>query len=85
MGVEGERFHGLPTLQSRNCRVAILLQTKSAVLFSVVVEPRKAATDKKKRLPGPGEGKKERRGAGGIGRETTRAQRSLGKDDPREE
>ena len=52
----------VPTLQSRNCRVAILLQTKSAVLFSVVVEPRKAATDKK-RLSGQAREAKENEGA----------------------
>lgn len=66
--VEGESVGStVSTLQSRNCRVAILLQTKSAVLFSVVVEPRKAATDKK-RLPG-----QARRSERGVGRETTRA------------
>lgn len=75
MGVEGERFHGLPTLQSRNCRVAILLQTKSAVLFSVVVEPRKAATDKKNVSLGQA---KERRSEGGRGgSEGRRRERSV--------
>lgn len=43
-------------LQSRNWHVAILLQTKSAVLFSVVVEPRKVVTQWKSLWPQAGEG-----------------------------
>lgn len=79
-GNEGKRVDGksvgftVPTLQSRNWRVAILLQTKSAVLFSVVVEPRKTATNKK-RLSGQARGAKENRGVRRAqgGKEATRA------------